>query len=75
MPSLSVRNAVLNASDTRLACDELNGALVLRVLLKGAQLRFEFDVPKIRISGLRAHPDRAKDRSGSDPNLVATRPT
>ena len=60
IPSLSVRHAVLNAGNTRLACDELTGALVLRVLLKGTQLRFEFDVPKIKMSGLRVHPDSAK---------------
>ena len=47
MTSLSVRHAALNASDTRLACDELTGALVLRLELQGTQLRFELDVPKI----------------------------
>ena len=60
MTSLSVRNAVLNASDMRLACHELTGALVLRVLVEGTQLRFALDVPKIKISGLRVQPDGAK---------------
>ncbi len=60
MPSLSVREAMLNAANTRLACDELTGALVLRILSKDTQLRFELDVPKIKISGVHVHPERAR---------------
>jgi hypothetical protein len=67
MPSLSVRNAVLNASDTRLACDELEGALVLRVLSKGAQLQLELDVPRIKISGLHVRPGAAYAPSAAAP--------
>src|SRR5688572_18615633 len=60
MSSLSVRQAVLGASGTRLACEELTGALVLRLTVEGTQLRFAIDVPNIKISGLRVHPDSAK---------------
>ena len=56
MASLSVRHAVLNARDTRLACDEITGALNLRVLVEGAQLRFAFNVAKMKMSRLRLHP-------------------
>ena len=60
MPSLSVQHAVLNASAMRLACDALTGALALRVVVEGRQLRFAFDVPEIMISGLRVHPGGAE---------------
>lgn len=53
MASLSVRHAVLNARDTRLACDEITGGLDLRVFLEGAQLRFAFSVAKMEIARLR----------------------
>jgi hypothetical protein len=59
MNSMSVRHAALNASNTRLACDELTAALVLQVWVEGTQLRFAFDVPKIKMSGLRVDRDRA----------------
>lgn len=58
--SLPVGNAALNAGDTELACDELTGALVLPELVEGTQLRFAFDVPAIKISGLRVHSDPAE---------------
>ena len=60
MASLSARHAVLNASDTRLVCHELTGALVLRVWGEGTQLRFAFDAPEIKISWLRLDSDRPK---------------
>jgi hypothetical protein len=60
MTSLLVRNALLNAGDTRLACDELTGVLVLRVSIEGTQLRFAFDVPEIELSGLRVDPHRTE---------------
>ena len=53
LAALSVRHAALNVSDTRLACDEITGALTLRAQVKGAQLRFAFDVSNMKISGLR----------------------
>jgi hypothetical protein len=56
--SLSVRHAVLDATHSQLACDEVAGALTLRALAEGAQLRFAFDVSKMKISGLRLHPHR-----------------
>jgi hypothetical protein len=60
MSSLSVRQAVLGASDTRSACDELTGALVLRLTVEGTQLRFALDIPNIKMSGLRVDLDGAK---------------
>jgi hypothetical protein len=51
--SLSLRNLVLQSGDLRLTCDEIAGALRLRMAIDGAQLRFEFDFAKIRLSRLR----------------------
>jgi hypothetical protein len=58
MASLSVRHAVSNATRTRLACDEITGALTLRALVEGGQLRFAFDVSNMKLSGLRLDPHR-----------------
>jgi hypothetical protein len=55
MASLSVRHAVLNSGDTQLGCDEITGALTLRVFVEGAQLRFAFDLANLKVSGLRLH--------------------
>lgn len=55
MASLSVRHAMLNTRDTRLACDEITGALDVRVLVADGQLRFAFNVAKMKLSRLRLH--------------------
>jgi hypothetical protein len=55
MASLSVRNAVLTTRDTQVRCDEIAGALTLRLSVADAQLRFAFDLANMKISGLRLH--------------------
>ena len=74
MTSLSLRHAVLNAGVTRLECEELTGALVLRLLRRGTQLRFEFDVPNIKISGPRVHKGRAEADVTAPPGRSTRRP-
>lgn len=54
--SLSVRNAVVKAGNTQLGCDDMAGALTLRLLVEGGQLRFAFDLANMKISGLRLRP-------------------
>lgn len=60
MAALCVRHAVLSASGMQLACDEIIGPLVLRVVVKDAQLDFAFNVPNMKISGLRLNTRRPK---------------
>lgn len=52
--SLSVRNAVLDAGGTQFRCDEITGAMTLRLFVDGSQLRFAFDIARLKLSGLRA---------------------
>lgn len=58
MPSLLVRNAVLGSSDTRIDCNEVAGALMLRLFVQDSQLRVAFHLANIRMAGLRLHRDR-----------------
>lgn len=53
MASLSVRNAAWSLSDTLFRCDELTGAVMLRVSVDGAQSRFVFELANMKVSGLR----------------------
>jgi hypothetical protein len=53
MPSLSVRNAVLDAGKMRFACGEVTGALTLKLFVEGKQLRFESLLSKMKFSGLK----------------------
>jgi hypothetical protein len=55
MAALCVRDAVLKARDARLACNEITGRIMLRVVGNGTRLGFAFDVPSMKISGLRLH--------------------
>jgi hypothetical protein len=57
--SLSVRNVVLQSGDLQLTCDEIAGALRLRLAIEGARLRLEFDFAKIKLSRLRLQWRRA----------------
>ncbi len=52
MASLSIRNAILNWGGTQMGCDEMAGALTLRLFLDGAQLRFALDLADMKITGL-----------------------
>ena len=52
LASLSVRDAVLNAKDAQLRCDEVAAGLMLRVSIEGTQMRFAFELPSVKLSGL-----------------------
>lgn len=58
LASLLVRNAVLGSGDTRIDCDEMAGALMLRLFVQDAQLRLAFHLANMKISGLRLQPRR-----------------
>ena len=58
LASLLVRNAVLGTSGTAIACDEIAGALRLRLFVADAQVRLAFEVANMKIGGLRLRPDR-----------------
>jgi len=60
MASLAVRNAVWSSGDAQMRCDEMAGALMLRLVVEGAQLRFAFNLANMKISGLRLHPHRPR---------------
>jgi hypothetical protein len=51
--ALSVRDAVLDAGGTRFECDEITGALTLRLFVEGGRLRLAFDISSVKLSGLR----------------------
>jgi hypothetical protein len=53
MPSLSLRQAVLGARGLELACGDVTGALLLRLVAERAQLRFDFELATMNIAGLR----------------------
>jgi hypothetical protein len=53
LSSLSVRNATVGTQDMQLACDDAAGALVLRVFVDNAKLRFAFTIANLELSGLR----------------------
>jgi len=57
--SLSVSNVAVNTGGAQLACDEVTGALMLRVLVEGAQLRVAFELPGLKVAGLRLRLDGA----------------
>lgn len=57
--ALSARNAVLGSNEAQLACDHVTGALTLRLFAEGAQLRFAFDLPDMKVAGLRLRPQRS----------------
>jgi hypothetical protein len=52
--SLSVRNAVLDAGDMH--CDEVTGALTLKLFVEGKQLRFEATLANMKLSGMKGMP-------------------
>lgn len=56
MASLSVRNAVWVSGDARIHCDQMAGALTLRLSVEGAQLRFSFELASLKVSDVRLHP-------------------
>lgn len=53
MDALSLRQLALGAGPRRLACDEISGALRLRLFVQGKQLRFALGSPGMKVTGLR----------------------
>ncbi len=53
MAALSVRGAVLGSTAPRIACDEIAGALALRLSVQDAPLRLAFEIASMKITGLR----------------------
>ena len=51
--ALSVRDVLIEAGPVPLRCDEVSGALTLRLLVEGRQLRLALDVARLKFSGLR----------------------
>lgn len=58
MASLQVRNVVLGSGDARVDCDEMTGALTLRLFVAQAQVRLGFEIDTMKISGVRLHQRR-----------------
>lgn len=59
--SLSLRNVVLDATGGQVACDEVTGALTLRLRFDNGQLQVGADLAQVRMSGLRVHGRRDDD--------------
>lgn len=53
LPSFLGRSATLDAAGVQLRCDEASGALVLRLLVEGKQVRFAFEIASMKATGLR----------------------
>jgi len=51
--ALAVRDALLQAGGLRLACSEATGTLKLETVIEGAQARFVFEAPSLKLAGLR----------------------
>jgi hypothetical protein len=51
--SLLARSAVLGLRGTQVRCDEVEGALKLRLFVEDAQMRFAFDLVSLKVSGIR----------------------
>jgi hypothetical protein len=51
--SLLVRNAELAAGELQVRCEEITGAISLRLFVEGARMRFELDLTGVALSGIR----------------------
>jgi hypothetical protein len=56
IPTLRIRNVVLQAKNAQLHCDEVTGALALRLAVEGGQVHFELELAEVLLSGVRVHP-------------------
>jgi hypothetical protein len=56
LAALSARAVALAIGPAGIRCDEASGALQLRLLRDGTQLRFAIDLPQARLAGLRVEP-------------------
>ncbi len=59
MASFAVRQALLQRKGTQLGCDEVTGALLLRLAVEGAQLRFALELADVKVERLRLQADEA----------------
>lgn len=53
LASLLVRNALLGTRDAGIACDEIAGALRLRLFVAESQVRLAFELANMKLAGLR----------------------
>lgn len=56
LPSFLARNAAVGAPGIQLRCEEVAGALLLRLLVEGGQVRFAFELASLKAAGLRFEP-------------------
>ena len=56
IPSLLVKNALLGAGHFEARCDEVTGALTLRLFVEGGQVRFAFELANVKMAGLQLRP-------------------
>lgn len=61
MPSLSLRDVVLDFGGAVLRIDAITAALQLRAIVEGGQLRFSLALAQVAMSGLRLRPPQAGD--------------
>lgn len=54
--SLLVRNAVFGHGATQVRCDEITGALTLRLFVEGGNVRFAFELATLKMTGLQLQP-------------------
>ncbi|MBI5277569.1 MAG: hypothetical protein HY854_14025 [Burkholderiales bacterium] len=53
LPSLVLRNVVLDAGGRQLVCHEVKGALVLKLTVDGGQVHAAIDLDQLKVSGMR----------------------
>lgn len=56
IPSLSVKNAVLAAGHFEARCDEITGALTLRLFVEGGNVRFALELSSLKMTRLQLRP-------------------
>lgn len=61
VPSLSLRDAVLDTGAMQLHCDGVEGALTIQLFVEGAERRFEFRIPGLTLSGLHLEQPRERE--------------
>ena len=58
LPSVLVRNAVLESAGGKLLAGEITGAFKLRLIVEHGELRFEFDVANLKVTNMRLQRSR-----------------
>jgi hypothetical protein len=72
LASLSARNAKMNTADAQLNCDEIAGALMLRLLVESAEIRFALDLANLKVSGVRLQLHGTQTFSRPDATMQAS---